>query len=68
MAETPGIVALKNRAGPRVEVAAEIDVPARPPPGGFSIGYSADWNCAAALLAGADAWYSVVAGLLPGRP
>ncbi|MGX5736142.1 dihydrodipicolinate synthase family protein [Bosea thiooxidans] len=33
---------------------------------GMSIGYSGDWGAAPALLAGADAWYSVVAGLLPG--
>jgi len=32
---------------------------------GFSIGYSGDWGAAAALLSGCDAWYSVVAGLLP---
>ncbi|WFU09362.1 dihydrodipicolinate synthase family protein [Rhizobium sp. CB3090] len=32
---------------------------------GFAIGYSGDWGAADALLAGADAWYSVVAGLLP---
>ena len=31
----------------------------------FAIGYSGDWGAAPALLAGADAWYSVVAGLLP---
>lgn len=31
----------------------------------FAIGYSGDWGAADALLAGADAWYSVVAGLLP---
>lgn len=29
------------------------------------VGYSGDWGAAPALLAGADAWYSVVAGLLP---
>jgi 4-hydroxy-tetrahydrodipicolinate synthase len=34
-------------------------------PKGFSIGYSGDWGAASGLLAGADAWYSVVAGLLP---
>jgi 4-hydroxy-tetrahydrodipicolinate synthase len=34
-------------------------------PHDFAIGYSGDWGCAAALLAGADAWYSVVGGLLP---
>lgn len=33
----------------------------------FAIGYSGDWGAAAALLAGADAWYSVVAGLLPAQ-
>lgn len=32
---------------------------------GFCIGYSGDWGGAAALMAGCDAWYSVVAGLLP---
>ena len=32
---------------------------------GFAVGYSGDWGAADALLAGADAWYSVVAGLLP---
>lgn len=34
-------------------------------PDGFSIGYSGDWGCAEALLAGADTWYSVVGGILP---
>ena len=34
-------------------------------PAGFSVGYSGDWGAAASLLAGGDAWYSVVAGLLP---
>ncbi|EYD72337.1 dihydrodipicolinate synthase family protein [Limimaricola hongkongensis] len=34
-------------------------------PEGFSIGYSGDWGCAKALLAGADAWFSVLGGMLP---
>lgn len=34
-------------------------------PSGFAIGYSGDWGAADALLAGCDAWYSVIAGLLP---
>ena len=34
-------------------------------PADFSIGYSGDWGAAASLLAGGDAWYSVIAGLLP---
>lgn len=33
---------------------------------GFSIGYSGDWGAKDALQAGAEAWFSVVAGLLPG--
>ncbi len=32
---------------------------------GFKVGYSGDWGAADALIAGADTWYSVVAGLLP---
>lgn len=31
----------------------------------LAIGYSGDWGAAEALLAGADAWYSVLGGLLP---
>ena len=31
----------------------------------FVIGCSGDWNASAALSAGAETWYSVVAGLLP---
>ncbi|WP_313196902.1 dihydrodipicolinate synthase family protein [Rhizobium sp.] len=34
-------------------------------PADFAIGYSGDWECPHALLAGADCWYSVVAGLFP---
>jgi 4-hydroxy-tetrahydrodipicolinate synthase len=34
-------------------------------PANFQIGYSGDWGCAAALLAGADTWYSVLGGTLP---
>jgi 4-hydroxy-tetrahydrodipicolinate synthase len=32
---------------------------------GFALGYSGDWNSTEALLAGGDAWYSVVGGLFP---
>lgn len=32
---------------------------------GLSVGYSGDWGCKEALLAGADCWYSVAAGLFP---
>ena len=32
---------------------------------GLAVGYSGDWGACDALLAGADAWYSVIAGLFP---
>ncbi|WP_226636026.1 dihydrodipicolinate synthase family protein [Brevundimonas poindexterae] len=32
---------------------------------GLSIGYSGDWGCKDALLAGCDAWFSVAGGLWP---
>jgi 4-hydroxy-tetrahydrodipicolinate synthase len=32
----------------------------------FQIGYSGDWGTAPALLAGADGFYSAIAGILPG--
>ncbi|MBY3120057.1 dihydrodipicolinate synthase family protein [Rhizobium laguerreae] len=31
----------------------------------LAIGYSGDWGAAEALLSGADAWYSVIGGVLP---
>lgn len=31
----------------------------------FQVGYSGDWGCAKAMLAGADCWFSVVGGILP---
>jgi 4-hydroxy-tetrahydrodipicolinate synthase len=31
----------------------------------FALGYSGDWGAADALLAGADAWFSVIGGTLP---
>lgn len=31
----------------------------------IAIGYSGDWGCSEALLVGADAWFSVIGGILP---
>jgi 4-hydroxy-tetrahydrodipicolinate synthase len=60
-----GVVAVKNPAPLAAEVAAHIaDLRGRVP-AGFSLGYSADANCAEAMLAGGDAWHSVLGGLFP---
>ena len=53
--------------GGRAEFAATLAaLRARVPPD-FAVGCSGDWAAADALLGGADAWHSVVGGLLP-RP
>ncbi len=36
-------------------------------PDTFQIGYSGDWGCAGAMLAGAETWFSVIGGLFPIR-
>ncbi len=47
--------------------AAEITKLRSATPDDFAIGYSGDWGAKDALLAGADAFYSVAAGLLPAQ-
>lgn len=64
LSQLPGIVAVKNGA-PASGVAAHLaDLRARTP-AGFSLGYAADSNAAEAMIAGADVWHSVLAGVLP---
>jgi 4-hydroxy-tetrahydrodipicolinate synthase len=59
------VVAVKNPAPePAAMAGALADLRGRVP-AGFSLGNSVDWRAGEALLAGADAWYSVLAGLLP---
>jgi 4-hydroxy-tetrahydrodipicolinate synthase len=67
LSQTPNIVAVKNPA-PTGELAKQdiAGLRALLPPD-FSLGYSGDWRAAEALIAGGDAWYSVLAGLFP-RP
>jgi 4-hydroxy-tetrahydrodipicolinate synthase len=65
LADLPRIIAVKNPAPPPAEAATTVATLRRAVPERFAIGYSADWHSAAAVLAGADAWYSVLAGLLP---
>jgi len=59
-----GVVAVKN-GSPASGVAAQLaDLRGRVP-AGFSLGWSGDANVTEALLAGGDAWHSVIAGLFP---
>lgn len=60
-----GVVAMKASAPPRAAVAAHLAGLRAVVPAGFPIGYSGDWNAVEALIAGGDAWYSVIAGLFP---
>jgi 4-hydroxy-tetrahydrodipicolinate synthase len=65
LSQVPGIVAVKNPAPEASVVAAEhAALHGRVPPG-FALGYSGDWRATEALLAGGEAWYSVLAGLFP---
>jgi 4-hydroxy-tetrahydrodipicolinate synthase len=65
LSAVPGVVAVKNPATPADQIAAHLaDLRGRVP-AGFSLGYSADANCAEAMLAGADAWHSVLGGMFP---
>lgn len=65
LSRVPGIVAAKSPAPEASEVAAHLASLRAAVPDGFSLGYSGDWNVVEGLLAGADAWFSVVAGLFP---
>jgi 4-hydroxy-tetrahydrodipicolinate synthase len=59
------MIAVKSPAPEAQTVAGHLAELRRAVPEGFSLGYSVDWNSVEALLAGGNAWYSVVAGLFP---
>ncbi|WP_165220659.1 dihydrodipicolinate synthase family protein [Affinirhizobium pseudoryzae] len=65
LSQLPTVAAVKMPLPAAGDFAGEIANLRRRTPPGFSIGYSGDWGAADALLSGADAFYSVVAGLLP---
>jgi 4-hydroxy-tetrahydrodipicolinate synthase len=66
LCQTPQIVAVKNPAPTADQVGRELSaLRARVSPG-FSLGYSGDGRATEALIAGGDAWYSVLGGLFPG--
>ncbi|MHC2334842.1 dihydrodipicolinate synthase family protein [Bradyrhizobium sp. USDA 4454] len=60
-----GIVAVKSPALDATTIADHLKELRAAVPSGVALGYSADWNCTEALLAGGDTWYSVLAGILP---
>src|SRR4051812_32150251 len=65
VAKGPRVTAVKNPAPPPAEARARHGALRVSVPSTFAIGYSGDWNAPDAVLAGGDAWYSVVGGLLP---
>lgn len=65
LAATPRIAAVKMPLPAAADFSAELKRLRTGASDGFAIGYSGDWGAADALLAGADAWYSVIGGLLP---
>ena len=67
LASVPNIVAVKMPLPTQGDFKGELARLRARVPDGFAIGYSGDWGAAEALLAGGEAWYSVVAGLLPSQ-
>lgn len=65
LSRTPGIVAVKAPSLPPPETAGRVAALRSIAPAGFSVGFSGDVNAAETLIAGADAFYSVLAGLFP---
>lgn len=61
----PYVAAVKMPLPANGDYAGELTQLRARVPDTFAIGYSGDWGAADALLAGCDAWYSVVAGLSP---
>ncbi|RWX76023.1 dihydrodipicolinate synthase family protein [Neorhizobium lilium] len=67
LAGLPTIQGVKMPLPKDADFAGEIARLRAVTPVGFMIGYSGDWGAAESLLAGGDAWYSVVAGLFPSQ-
>lgn len=65
LSQLPNISAIKMPLAKGGDYHGEIARLRALTPENFAIGYSGDWECPDALLAGADCWYSVVAGLFP---
>ncbi len=66
LSRLPNLCGIKMPAPPADAADDQLRTLRAGTPAGFSLGYSVDWNATGGLLAGADAWYSVAAGLFPG--
>lgn len=64
LATIPTVSAIKLPRPSAGDVASDLTAFRNAAPG-LALGYSGDWGCKAALLAGADCWFSVVGGLFP---
>ncbi len=65
LSQVPHVHAVKNPAPAAEAVPAHLGSLRAVVPGGFALGYSVDWHAAEALIAGGEAWYSVLGGLFP---
>jgi len=65
LSHVAGVIAVKSPAPEPPAVAAHLAELRGLVREGFSVGYSGDRNSVEALIAGGDAWYSVVSGLFP---
>lgn len=65
IAKLPGVIAVKGGAPEPSAVAAHLAELRGAVGADFSVGYSADWNCTEALIAGCETWYSVIGGICP---
>ncbi|MGI4745482.1 MAG: dihydrodipicolinate synthase family protein [Janthinobacterium lividum] len=65
LAALPNIAAVKMPLPGKVSLETELSGLRGKPAGALAIGYSGDWGMADAMLAGADAFYSVSGGILP---
>ena len=65
LSQVPNVAAVKMPLPASGTIADDLAAMRERSIGAVAIGYSGDWGMAEALLAGADAFYSVLAGFLP---
>lgn len=65
LARVPGIIAIKNPGWNAEDTSRLLAQQRASVPVDFSIGCSGDWLATETMIAGAEAWYSVLGGLFP---